>query len=112
MQLHAVAAGVVLTCELLTGDLSQVNYSSIRAGLMTLKESITRQGYDPAQVLAEIGVTNAEFDVLGIVLDTNPRWARKTGVTAASAERIGLSGDAEGVSPSKTAGSLSIDFCE
>ena len=125
MQLHAVAAGVGLTYELLTGDLSQVNYSSIRAGLiefrrrmealqwqllvpglcqpvwrrfvlaaqaagklpngdisadwtaprfeavdpmkdiqadilavragvMTLKEAIARQGYEPAQVLAEI----------------------------------------------------------
>jgi capsid protein len=79
---------------------------------MTLKESITRQGYDPAQVLAEIGVTNAELDVLGIVLDTDPRWATKTRAAVASAERIGLSRDAEGVSPSKTAGSLPIDLCE
>ena len=125
LQLHAIAAGVGLTYELLTGDLSQVNYSSIRAGLiefrrrmealqwqllvpglcqpvwrrfvlaaqaagklpdgdigcdwtaprfeavdpmkdiqadilavragvMTLKEAIARQGYEPAQVLAEI----------------------------------------------------------
>ena len=150
VQLHAIAAGVGLTYELLTGDLSQVNYSSIRAGLlefrrrmealqwqllvpglcrpvwqrfvataqaigalpagtieaewtaprfeavdplkdiqadilavrgglMTLKEAIARQGYDPAHVLAEIGTTNAELDALGIVLDTDPRKATKTG---------------------------------
>jgi lambda family phage portal protein len=150
VQLHAIAAGVGLTYELLTGDLSQVNYSSIRAGLlefrrrmealqwqllvpglcrpawqrfvataqvigalpagtidaewtaprfeavdplkdiqadilavraglMTLKEAIARQGYDPAHVLAEIGATDAELDALGIVLDTDPRKATKTG---------------------------------
>jgi capsid protein len=46
---------------------------------MTLKEAIARQGYDPAHVLAEIGATNAELDALGIVLDTDPRRATKTG---------------------------------
>ena len=150
MQLHAVAAGVGLTYELLTGDLSQVNYSSIRAGLiefrrrmealqwqllvpglcqpvwrrfvaraqaagslpsgiitaewtaprfeavdplkdiqadilavragvMTLKEAIARQGYDPAQVLTEIAATNAELDASGIILDTDPRRSTRTG---------------------------------
>ena len=150
VQLHAIAAGVGLTYELLTGDLSQVNYSSIRAGLiefrrrmealqwqllvpglcrpvwqrfvatsqaigalpadpidaewtaprfeavdplkdiradviavraglMTLKEAIARQGYDPAHVFAEIAATNAELDALGLVLDTDPRKATKTG---------------------------------
>jgi len=150
VQLHAIAAGVGLTYELLTGDLSQVNYSSIRAGLlefrrrmealqwqlmvpglcqpvwrrfvavaqatgqlppgeiraewtaprfeavdplkdvqadilavraglMTLKEAIARQGYDPAEVLEEIGSTNAALDDLGITLDTDPRKATRTG---------------------------------
>ncbi|MFZ1414222.1 MAG: phage portal protein, partial [Defluviicoccus sp.] len=150
VQLHAIAAGVGLTYELLTGDLSQVNYSSIRAGLiefrrrmealqwqllvpglcrpvwqrfvatsqaigalpadaidaewtaprfeavdplkdiradviavraglMTLKEAIARQGYDPAHVFAEIAATNAELDALGLVLDTDPRKATPTG---------------------------------
>jgi lambda family phage portal protein len=37
LQLHAVAAGVGLTYELMTGDLSQVNYSSIRAGLIEFR---------------------------------------------------------------------------
>ena len=46
---------------------------------MTLKEAIARQGYDPAQVLAEIGETNTQLDHLGIVLDTDPRKATKTG---------------------------------
>lgn len=150
LQLHAIAAGVGLTYELLTGDLSQVNYSSIRAGLiefrrrmealqwqllvpglcqpvwrrfvlaaqaagklpdgdigadwtaprfeavdpmkdiqadilavragvMTLKEAIARQGYEPAQVLAEIAAVNAELDQLGITLDTDPRRSTRTG---------------------------------
>ena len=34
LHLHAIAAGLGLTYELLTGDLSKVNYSSIRAGLI------------------------------------------------------------------------------
>jgi lambda family phage portal protein len=150
MQLHAVAAGLGLTYELLTGDLSQVNYSSIRAGLiefrrrmealqwqvlipnlctpiwrafvttaqatgrlpagdfgvewtaprfeavdplkdvkadimavragaMTLKEMIARNGYDPAEVLREIAETNALLDRLGLVLDTDPRHSTQTG---------------------------------
>ena len=157
LQLHAVAAGVGLTYELLTGDLSQVNYSSIRAGLiefrrrmealqwqvivpglcqpvwsrfvtlaqvsgklpegpitaewtaprfeavdplkdiqadilavragvMTLKEAIARQGYDPAQVLSEIAATNAELDAAGITLDTDPRRSTKTGQEKASSD--------------------------
>ncbi|MGE0650267.1 MAG: phage portal protein [Alphaproteobacteria bacterium] len=40
LQLHAVAAGLGLTYELLTGDLSQVNYSSIRAGLIEFRRRI------------------------------------------------------------------------
>ena len=150
VQLHAVASAVGLTYELLTGDLSQVNYSSIRAGLiefrrrikqlqtqllipalcqpvwqrfiqtaqaagtlppgdywaqwtpprfeavdpikdvqadilavraglMTLKEAIARQGYDPSLVLKEISATFDELDELGIVLDTDPRKSTRTG---------------------------------
>ncbi len=39
-QLHAIAAGLGMTYELLSGDLSQVNYSSIRAGLIEFRRSI------------------------------------------------------------------------
>ena len=150
LQLHAIAAGVGLTYELLTGDLSQVNYSSIRAGLMEFRrrmEALQWQllvpglcqpvwrrfvlaaqaigaaarrdiearldraavrggrsdeghpgrhpggarraddaeggdrppGLRAGPVLAEIGAINAELDALGIVLDTDPRKATKTG---------------------------------
>ena len=150
LQLHAVAAGFGLTYELLTGDLSQVNYSSIRAGLiefrrrmealqwqvlipglcdpvwrrfvelaqatgqlppgdygvewtaprfeavdplkdakadvlavraggMTLKEMIARNGYDPNDVLAEIAETNQLLDRLGLVLDSDPRRSSQSG---------------------------------
>lgn len=39
-QLHAIAAGIGVPYELLTGDLSQVNYSSIRAGLLEFRRAI------------------------------------------------------------------------
>ena len=161
LQLHAVAAGLGLTYELLTGDLSQVNYSSIRAGLiefrrrvealqwqvlipclcapvwrrfvtigqaigalpaddigvewtaprfeavdplkdakadimavragfMTLKEAIARNGYDPGEVLAEIAATNTLLDRLGLVLDTDPRRVTQSGQAKPDAN-----GDAE-----------------
>ena len=40
VQLHAVAAGLGITYEQLTGDLSQVNYSSLRAGLVEFRRTI------------------------------------------------------------------------
>ncbi len=39
-QLHIIAAGYRMPYELLTGDLSQVNYSSIRAGLIEFRRLI------------------------------------------------------------------------
>ena len=57
----------------------QADVLAVRAGVMTLKEAIARQGYDPAQVLAEIASTNAELDAAGITLDTDPRRSTKTG---------------------------------
>lgn len=39
-QLHAVASGLGITYEQLTGDLSQVNYSSLRAGLVEFRRTI------------------------------------------------------------------------
>jgi capsid protein len=37
MQFRAVAAAMGITYEQLTGDLTQVNYSSIRAGLLEFR---------------------------------------------------------------------------
>lgn len=39
-QLHAIAAGFGLTYDLLTGDLSQANYSSLRAGRLAFKRRL------------------------------------------------------------------------
>jgi len=39
-QLHIIAAGFRVPYELLTGDLSQVNYSSIRAGLVEFRRMV------------------------------------------------------------------------
>ena len=57
----------------------QADILAVRAGVMTLKEAIARQGYEPAQVLAEIAAINAELDALGITLDTDPRRSTRTG---------------------------------
>jgi capsid protein len=46
-----LAAGVGLTYELLTGDLSQVNYSSIRAGLIEFRRRMEALQW---QVLAHV----------------------------------------------------------
>ena len=40
VQLHAIAAGLGVTYEQLTGDLSQVNYSSLRAGLLEFRRLV------------------------------------------------------------------------
>lgn len=42
-QLHAIAAGLGITYEQLTGDLSQVNYSSLRAGMVEFRRMIDTQ---------------------------------------------------------------------
>lgn len=39
-QLHAIAAGAGVTFEQLTGDLSQVNYSSTRAGMLEFRRMV------------------------------------------------------------------------
>ncbi len=39
-QLHAIAAGLGITYEALTGDLSQVNYSSYRAGQIDFRRAV------------------------------------------------------------------------
>jgi len=39
-QLHAISAGAGITYEQLTGDLSQVNYSSIRAGTLEFRRMV------------------------------------------------------------------------
>ena len=58
---------------------AKADIMSVRAGFMTLKEAIARNGYDPGDVLAEIAETNALLDTLGLVLDTDPRRATQTG---------------------------------
>ncbi len=41
-ELHSVAAGLLMTYELLTGDLSKVNYSSLRAGMVAYRRLMTQ----------------------------------------------------------------------
>ena len=152
VQLHAIAAGLGITYEQLTGDLSQVNYSSLRAGLLefrrmietlrwqmfipmfcmpvwrqfidrayiagliskvdytvnwtapkfemidplkdaqadtmmmrngtlTLREAIANRGFDPDKQIEEIARTNELLDALKIILDCDPRYTAKSGVS-------------------------------
>ena len=71
---------------------------SVRAGFMTLKEAIARNGYDPSDVLVEISETNARLDELDLVLDSDPRKATQTGAAqsdAAQASSAQAGGDKE-----------------
>lgn len=148
-QLRAIAAGLGITYEQLTGDLSNTNYSSYRAGqldfrawiedfrwnafmpmfcfpiwkrfidtsiingrlpvgeypakwtappfqsvqpledakaneqkmrngLLTLREAIVGEGFDPDEQFEEIAATNKLLDQLGIILDCDPRKSAKT----------------------------------
>ena len=104
-QLHAIAAGAGVTYEQLTGDLSQVNYSSIRAGLLEFRrmvETLRWQMFVP-MFLARV---QAEFAAMALVSGavrssvpswewTAPRWEwvdpLKETEAAASEIRIGLS---------------------
>jgi len=70
---------------------------AVRAGAMTLKEMIARNGYDPAEVLREIAETNALLDRFGLVLDSDPRHSTQTGQAKPSDEQessIGIDDDA------------------
>ena len=58
---------------------AKADLMSVRAGFMTLKEAIARNGYDPSDVLAEIADTNDRLDALDLVLDSDPRRATQTG---------------------------------
>lgn len=104
-QLHAIAAGAGVTYEQLTGDLSQVNYSSIRAGLLEFRrmvETLRWQMFAP-MFLSRV---QAEFATMALVSGavratvpawdwTAPRWEwvdpLKESEAAASEIRIGLS---------------------
>jgi lambda family phage portal protein len=64
--LHEIAAGVGVTYEMLTGDLSQVNYSSIRAGTLEF-----RRRCEPIQ-----------YGIVAARLGTVWRWFLEAAVTA------------------------------
>jgi lambda family phage portal protein len=156
-ELHAVAAGLFTTFELMTGDLSQVNYSSMRGGMLAFRRGIeriqynlyvhrlikrvekrlhqtafiagkipdpngkiiwtpppmdmvdplkdtqaevlairnglqswrtavTRQGYDPDDVLEEIQQSNAAFDAKNITVDSDPRVTNQAGAAQAAVQ--------------------------
>ncbi len=68
---------------------AKADIMSVRAGFMTLKEAIARNGYDPSDVLAEISETNARLDELELVLDSDPRKATQTGAAQTGPAQAG-----------------------
>lgn len=104
-QLHAIAAGAGITHEQLTGDLSQVNFSSIRAGLLEFRRMIDTlrwQVFVPMflqRVQAEFAATALISGAVRAAVPawewTAPRWEwvdpLKEAEAAASEIRIGLS---------------------
>lgn len=104
-QLHAIAAGAGVTYEQLTGDLSQVNYSSIRAGLLEFRRLVDTMRWQLV-VPVLLNRVQAEFSLMAKLAGairrdapawewTAPRWEwvdPLKEVEAAAAEvRLGLS---------------------
>jgi hypothetical protein len=54
---------------------------NIRAGLITLYETIRERGYDPDEFLDEVAAGNKKLDELGIILDCDPRQMSQAGLT-------------------------------
>lgn len=70
--LHAIAAGFRIPYELLTGELSQVNYSSIRAGLTEFRRLVmaAQSQIVIAMMLDRVGEWFAEAHYLAGLIDT------------------------------------------
>lgn len=52
---------------------------NVRTGIETLEDAIRERGYDPDEFFAEIAATNKKLDLLGIVLDSDPRKMTQAG---------------------------------
>ena len=61
---------------------------AMRSGTMTLAQAIARQGNNPDAVLNEIAAMNAKIDLLGIILDSDPRRVTKTGILQADHQTL------------------------
>lgn len=55
--------------------------SRVRAGLLPPQEAIRADGYEPDEVLRQLGEWNKALDAAGIVLDTDPRKVSAAGLT-------------------------------
>jgi lambda family phage portal protein len=53
---------------------------NIRGGAQTLSESIRERGYDPDELFAEYAADNKKLDMLGIILDSDPRMTTQAGL--------------------------------
>lgn len=55
---------------------------AIRSGLMSRSEAISTFGYDAEDVDREIAADNARADALGLILDSDPRYTARTGMSS------------------------------
>ncbi len=86
-QLRAIAIGIGITYEQLTGDLSGVNYSSIRAGLIEFRRRCAMWQHNVVvfQFCRPVWNRWLELALLSGELDMNADWVKK-GAKAAKEE--------------------------
>ncbi|WP_341814680.1 MULTISPECIES: phage portal protein [unclassified Wolbachia] len=79
-QLRAIAVGMGITYEQLTGDLSGVNYSSIRAGLIEFRRRCAMLQHNVVvfQLCRPVWDRWLELAILSGELDIGENWAKET----------------------------------
>jgi capsid protein len=60
---------------------AQADTMMMRNGTLTLREAIANRGFDPDKQIEEIARTNELLDALKIILDCDPRYTAKSGVS-------------------------------
>lgn len=85
VQLHAIAAGLEIPYELLTNDLSELNYSSLRGGLVQFKAAVEADQWQVlvpqlvgpiwARFVRELARLDTSIDPMTPAVFTPPRFA-------------------------------------
>lgn len=52
---------------------------AVRSGMQSMSDSLRERGYDPTEVFEEMAADAKEFDRLGLVLDSDPRYTTQNG---------------------------------
>ena len=59
----------------------EATIKQVRAGLLSLPKALRQFGYDPEEIMAEIGESNDRLDALKLILDSDPRQTAHNGAT-------------------------------